>query len=252
MDDWILGCGPDGSPDRVLHTRSGRLLRLEGRASSFGERPILSGRDGGVADFAGGIDRKLRVLAGLSAPPVYSSGRIATIGIEEVSLRIGAQTYVLPSSPRGWYPPAIWEDSMLWVEDDGAGGEDIWIWSPLSDRGRLLAGGPESQRHVVADRSGAAWIEDEAVVLWDGSLVRRLPAAPVDRLAYSGGVACWSEWVDSGIDIRCSDGASLGRAGNQLWPSVSRNWLLFQEDGQAMLASREPAPELPCTDGESR
>jgi hypothetical protein len=87
-----------------------------------------------------------------------------------------------------------------------------------------------------------------AVVVLDlvSGLRARFPADTgfLDGPTLDGGVACWSDRAalarGGDIDVRCSDGFVLARAGHQLHPSRSRGRMIVRE-GARLLAVAFPA-----------
>jgi hypothetical protein len=176
-----------------------------------------------------------RIHQHINAPPTGKDSKWAYTTEEELGILEGRHLQKISAHPRGWYPPAWWGDSVVWVEDDKKGGEDLWIFSK-EEGARLFRGGALEQRHPTSFGETLAWLEGDSIGIW--SLGKPKPtflnAHVVDRLAMDEDHICWSE-QGSDIDIHCNDGFVLQRKGHQLWPSLWGDFLLFREEGQLML-----------------
>lgn len=248
---WVVACGPDGQVDRAISLVSGAELRLPFASEAPGLGPgaiYAAGPAGGLALLADGQVRGLeeltRVTDALVAPPATDGRHVAIAAADHVQafLATDRQRRRIEARPAGWYAPALAWPWVAWVEDAGADGEDVRACHmERGDAPVTLAGGPGYQRHVVGDGHWLAWVEEDAVVIWDTVTDARTrhPAitgfhAPI---SLSDGVACWETRDGPDIDIACSDGLMVRRAGDQRWPSRSGPWLLFREDGRSWLLS---------------
>jgi|GEM_PF-5903121 len=236
---WIVGCNPQGEISELYHVESMRRQRLQVESEFVGFDPIegkiMHGR-AGVWDLKSQEQQRFpRITEKLSAPAMGKNGVWAYTTETSISIIEGRKKIQIEAYPRGWYPPAWWGNSIVWVEDDGSGGEDLWM---LTDRqqAQVLRGGDIAQRHPVGSGDRLAWIEGERVGIWTFGEpeAQFFPASVVDRLALSAERLCWSQrGVD--IDIHCADGFSLERPGNQIWPAIWEGFLLFREGEQLML-----------------
>ena len=237
---WILGCNPRGMVTNAHHVESMRQQEFDAATEFVGlGAGILQGRKG---LWMLEEERRYafpRIQKELNAPPTGKDSLWAFTTEDGLGILEGRQLQEIAARPRGWYPPAWWGDSVVWVEDDRRGGEDLWIYSKENGP-RLLRGGPEAQRHPVSYGETLAWLEGDTIGLW--SLGDQKPtfwdANVVDRLAINAKRVCWSE-QEKDIDIHCNDGFVLQRKGHQIWPSLWGDFLLFREEGQLMLYRME-------------
>ena len=247
--EWVLGCGSEGAVDRALSLSSGTIITLPVTATSPGVaagRVYVPGWGGGLIALAedGGT-----LSAGIStiheppvAPPAIDGERVALLSAGRVqAAELTADARLLHEiSPAGWYPPALTDGHVAWVERGE--GEDVW-WMALPDgTPMLLAGGPGSQRHVVGHKHWLAWVEESAVILLDTQSGDRQTfevttgfSAPITLW---DGVVCWEQW-GADIDIVCSDGMTVSRPGHQQWPSRFGPWLLFREAERVWLLTAD-------------
>lgn len=253
--EWVAACGPNGQVDRVISLNGGAELRLPFAATSPGlasDTVYAPGLDGGMAmvvmDAIDASEDLTRVVDALVAPPATDGIHIAVLGRDylEAFAATERQRRRISARPAGWYPPALAWPWVAWVEDAGPDGEDVRAVNMLKqDPPMTIAGGPGYQRHVVGDGTHLAWVEEDAVVLWDTDTDerRRIPAktgfnAPI---TLSDGVVCWESRDGVDVDIACSDGLVVQRPGDQLWPSREGPWLLFRE-GDVSWVVRAGAP----------
>lgn len=273
---WVVGCGPSGEVDRALSLKSGRLVKLPRALTSpgLGEGAIYApGLDGWLyrldEDGAHAVEGIARVTAPPLAPPATDGIHVAILTDRGVEAFAATEHHhrVFPTRPWGWYPPALAWPDVAWVTDGGPDAEDIWWIDAVNGRHpQPLAAGPGHQRHVVGSEHWLAWVEDDAVVVLDITSGARhryrantgFSAAP----SLWRDVACWEERPPltptdeaprgpsgleaptDGIDIRCSDGVTVGGPGDQHKPSRWADWLLYRDGKRVMLYTLpdEPIP----------
>lgn len=237
---WVVGCGPGGVVDRALSLETGVLHHLPSPATAPAlddGQVYLPGADGGrlrLTPTAVHRDETgVRLRDPLAAPPALRDDAIVVLAEDAVLVaRVGdplRRRY--PSSPQGWYPPAIAGDRVAWIE----AGERLW-WMTL-DKGHpeaMPVAGPNA-RHVVASGPYLSWVEPDRLVQMDVRTAD-VQVFPV-RTGFSappsawGAVLCWEQWGEVDLDVRCSDGLQVQRPGHQQWPSRWEKWLLFREAG---------------------
>lgn len=237
---WVVGCNPRGMIDQAYHIESRRIQRLSEESESIGFGEGLFQKQHGVWNLQEKhYDPFPRVRAQVNAPLSGSGNQWAYTTEASLGIIQGRQSVSIEAHPRGWYPPVWWGNRVVWVEDDGAGGEDLWIYSAAKGAS-LLRGGPLDQRHPIANDMYLAWIEGGQIGIWhqDHKEPRFVEASVVDRLTMDANRVCWSQrGID--IDIHCSDGFILHRKGHQIWPSLWNGILLFREAGQLMMYKLE-------------
>jgi hypothetical protein len=258
---WLLYCEA-GRLDRALHLPTRTRMTLQDAARS----PGASGAtDGSATLFDPAIgtwrlpslpvgeasispEAVLGLTGPFAGPPGVGTVHAAVVWADRVEVALlGAQRAVrmrtparavageevalveTPGSPQG-------EALAAWVEDAGADGFDIVGTTGRGDRVPLSTG-PGDARLLASDGRSVAWVEQDAVVVVD--------AASRDRVRHEANtgflhaptldadVACWEERPPAGcpgdVDIRCSDGTTVGGPGDQLAPSLARGVLVFRE-----------------------
>ena len=235
--DWVVGCGSNGHVDRAISLLDGKLIRLPTSSESvgFGEVPVFGRR--GVYDWQDArLNSTVRIINEMVAPSFNQHDRIASLESDQVRLRVGAKSWTASANPRGWYPPALLGQQVIWVNDDGDGGSDLMSWRP-GESVEVYAGGDGEQRHVVSSKTHVAYLDSNQVVVRNqaAQITASYSAIVIDRLSIWEDNVCWSAWSTEDIDIFCSNGFHLARKGHQLWPSHSDKALVFQEEGQVMI-----------------
>jgi len=233
---WVVGCNPQGMIDQVYHVESMRSQRLFHSSESIGLGEGLFQEQHGVWNLQKHeYDDFPRIRVELNAPLRGTGKQWAYTTESSLGIVQGRQSMSIDAHPRGWYPPAWWGDRVVWVEDDGSGGEDLWMYS-VSEGASVLRGGAVSQRYPVANDIFLAWIEGNQIGIWNQNHQepRFINASVVDRLTMDSQRVCWSQRGED-IDIHCSDGFILQRKGHQLWPSLWNGILIFRESNQLMM-----------------
>ena len=252
---WLISCHRAGQLTHALHLPTGTLHTLPRPLDTAATAPgalYAPGRAGGlftltVAGITEAADTTV-VHGTLDAPPATDGHHVALLVDGEVQAfaATARSRRTWPAAPRGWYPPALRWPVVAWVADGGETGEDVLAIRLDGRAGPTpLAAGPGHQRHVVASESHLAWVEEDAVVVWDPETEAavRHPA----RTGFSAApslwqdVACWEERTETGVDLRCSDGLVVDGPGHQRYPSRHDRWLLYREEGRLMLYTA-PAP----------
>jgi len=188
----------------------------------------------------------VRFFRPMITPPTTNDVIVAGLARDAVMVtRRGERvTSLVEAHPVGWYPPAVAGDRVAWVnQGTEAGVEQIW-WMTIEDRQpEPLTPDATHARHVVGAGSLLAWVEPGSVQLLNVETHERqefkvstgFSAPPT---AWSGGV-CWETWGPTDLDIVCSDGMEVRRAGHQRWPSRYDEWLIFRE-GEIVWLMRAP------------
>ena len=231
---WIVGCDPRGMVDRAYHIESMKTVRFPKEVEYVGLGDVIQLGSLGVFDLSNQKwNKKIRIRKS-NAPSVQLGQQWAYTSAHGVHIQEGNVSRKIQAHPRGWYAPAWWNNSIVWVEDDGKGGEALWKWNTKQGVEPLLQS-QENQRHPVAQEDRLVWVEDHAIGVWEyGHLPRYISARVVGRVALTKERLCWSQRAKD-IDIHCTNGFVLSREKHQLWPSMWREYLLFREDGQLML-----------------
>jgi hypothetical protein len=259
---WVVGCSATGRVDRAYDLRTRTTIAL----SEGGEAPGVGG---------GAVWVPTRGAWQLPTPTADPAvlhfadepvGPPATDGLHgAAAFADHVETFVLTdhlrvhteAAPIPWYRTALAWPWSAWIEDGGASHEDVWMRTPEGTR-RPLARTDRRERHVAGDDRWFAWVDDAGVYVEapDTGERRFYPADTgfAGGLALWGPVACWEDRSalragTGDIDVRCSDGLSLSRPGNQMAPARLGPWLLFREDGRVMLAT---ATELVLDDDDPR
>ncbi|MEC7985702.1 MAG: hypothetical protein VX278_11105 [Myxococcota bacterium] len=233
---WILGCNRRGLVAESYNPQTYRTTQLPAGYEYVGlGGAVQLGADGSFSLTTKTLDKKERILEAVNAPPAGNENIWVYTTDEAVFYKEGRQAQSVQARPKGWYPPALWGERIVWVENDGVGGETLWLWDLETTRPLMPSSSP--QRHPIASGLWLGWVEEEKIWLGNFQLneKRVIDAKAVDRLALHNEKACWSQWGEDDIDIHCSDGFVLKREKHQLWPSLWGNKLVFQEDGRLMM-----------------
>ncbi|MCB9796265.1 MAG: hypothetical protein H6741_26525 [Alphaproteobacteria bacterium] len=248
---WATGCGA-GVVDRAQQLVSGEQLRLERGVTLPAIGPGLlwaMGRPYGAwfLPAVAPVSTGPLLQEALVSPPATDGRRVALLTQDAVTTSsLGENTRQRSAArPAPWYPPAVSERWVAWV-DAGArdtSGEDIHVLGPDDLSPLPLVAKAGHQRHVAASERWLAWIEDDAVAVQDLTAPeRRSHAADAHTargLSSWGPVACWEQWTGAEVDLACSDGLVVQRPGDQRGPSRFGPWLLFREGPQVLLVTAE-------------
>lgn len=259
---WIAWCSPTGRVDRAtdLVTRATASLSAAVEAPGLGPAAILAGIRGlfRLPDPLP-VAEAVRVADPPIGPPATDGTHAAFAWADRVEA-FDVTDVVRPRTdarPLLGQPVAIAWPWAAWVEDGGVTGEDIWA---RAEDGRRfpLARAPRSERLVVGQDRWIAWTDEEGVYVQDmGRGERRVYAADTGfqhAPSLWGPVACWEDRgalrAGAGdIDLLCSDGLELRRAGHQRAPARWGPWLLFREGERTWVAT---APFLVLDDDDPR
>ena len=233
---WIVGCDMSGMLAQAYHVESMQLQHIDVATEYVGLGMGLLQEKYGVWNFEEAARSFVpRITKEINAPPSGSEHGWAYTTESHLGVLQGRVSHEIEAQPRGWYPPVWWGDSVVWVEDDGKGYGDLWIYS-VQEGASLLRGGELDQRYPIAMGNRLAWIEGDTIAIWlqgeHAPIIQK--ASVVDRLAMDENRICWAQRGED-IDIQCSDGFVLKREGHQLWPSLWNGFLLFREEGRLML-----------------
>ena len=230
MQDRVISCAANHKVGRGLSLKTGEVFQFSATETQvgFGDAVVL-GKLGTYDFLEKKVSQKDRIVEDLVSPPVSMGNNVAYLGEEFVALRIGRQSFTHKANPNGWYPPALSNKWVGWVEND-----QIYVWNPMTGDPSVNIG---NGRHIQGNATGFFWYTDTHIHFWSPHTEEkwRIKAKVVDRLGVFEDRVCWSQWGDKDIDIHCSDGFVLQRKGNQLWPSIYKDWLLFQENGKPMV-----------------
>ena len=234
---WVIGCDSAGLVDRAYHIQSMKTVYFDEGREFVGLGSGVQLGSAGVFNIERQTRDKTVRIRNATAPPIYSSERWGYTTQNEICIQKGRVTQKSAANPRGWYPPAWWKDSLVWVEDDGKGGEDLWLWNPSQGSPKALWTKGGNQRHPISKGARLAWVEDNRIGLWEDTELKFIESVSVvDRLALSQDRICWSQKNQGeDIDIYCHDGFVLKRSKHQTWPVLWKDYLLFREDGLMML-----------------
>ncbi len=230
IQEWVVSCAANNKIGRALSLQTGEVVQFSATEMQVGFGDDIFLGKAGSYDFAQKkVLKKARIVSDLIAPPTAFKETVAYLGEEFVAFRVGRQSFTHKTSPDGWYPPAISNDWVGWVEN-----EHIHAWHSSSAEPAIQLG---KGRHIKGTEKGFFWYTDTAIKFWNPTTLEQwsIPARVVDRISVFADLVCWSQWGEKDIDIHCSDGFVLQREGHQLWPSVEQDWLLFQENGKPMV-----------------
>ena len=234
---WMSSCGPDGSVSQLVHLESDLNVDLPNGLNEWVSVQFWVGGLQGGLWMAGELDEQFRLSLPVRSPATVSDRYAVGLGESEVWIKsIKSQSIVsVKASPKPWQSPALLDEQVAWVNDDGQGGADIWKWS--QEEGAIpLATGPSWQHGVVSFSRHWAWLEPDHVVIYnvETATVRKINAKVVDGLTVFEDGVCWSALNQQDLDVYCSDGFSLERAGHQRWPYRSDGVLIFREQQEVM------------------
>ena len=240
---WIFGCSSDGRPDRALQVANGEQHRFAYPEGDWGiSNGVVLDLQRKTAFEPGRDGARLTPISSPLHAPLVSDGQTVVFsgerGIETMLLGGNTRTRLSDSKPAPWYPPAINDHGLFWVElHDGQ--EEIH-WRPHNTESQeRFAAGPMPLRHVVGEGDHVAWMSDSAVFLKNLSTAefQEFPAVvhSNDSLTLSDGLVCFEALDEHDLDIFCSNGFHLKRPGDQRRPSIWRDWLVFHEGRQTLL-----------------
>lgn len=227
---FLLHCGPTGEVDRFLDLSTGDTHELVGLERPFTEhRGVIYalGREQGIWRLPatrpeGEGDFALQAVT----PAAFDGERVAVGHADQITVFLhGEKTHKLyDARPAPWYPPALPEGWMVWVDWASGRGE----LRALQDGARhpvLFARGRRHQAHPVADGRWLVWIDDGDVVLadteaqirhrWRTDAGHEGPPALFDRYA------CWGERTSDGEQVRCSDGFTIDGRMPSIWGALT-------------------------------
>lgn len=246
---YVVGCGPDGGPDRFLVPGDG-WVTLASPADDYavGDGTLYAlGADRGLWALPDPTPRApaARVDAPVG-PPGRGAGRVAYATRDAlVVFEDPKHRYLHDARPDLWQPPAIAGDAarplIVWAEVRGG---DVDLHALEGKDPVPFATGPGRQHHAAANGPILAWVDDGDVVVADviaGTRTRFAADAGFEGPPAVGadGLVCWGDRGD-GFRVRCSDGLDVpGRM-----PSIGAGAVLVHDtEGGATLWSRpETAP----------
>jgi len=127
---------------------------------------------------------------------------------------------------------------IIWETDGPADDADLWMQPVGVQERRGLDVGPGDQHHAVSSGDWIAWVSRGSIKFWNMQTgVRKMVTASTGfnaPPALRGDMACWEFRGPKDIDIRCSNGFELPRAGHQTHPMLTGDRLLFREEGRLM------------------
>ena len=236
---WVSSCNGQGKIDALFSIETEEMTVLD--------KPVLN--VGSVGSFAwaginGGswtgsdLDKRYRLTRELIAPPSVNDQWVVGVTDKAVVIKnIHTQKLDhIEANPKPWYPPAIQESGVAWVNDDGQGGEDIWLWSFEREAIEVLASGSAWQRSIAAWDDHWGWAEDDGIhILTISTGEHQIQSGQVvdGPIAWESGL-CWTAIVLEDVDVFCSDGSHLKRPGEQRWPYRTGMDVVFQEQGKVM------------------
>lgn len=243
----MVGCGPHGAVDRALsiHTGQLHLLPISGRSPALGDSVLyLPGHSGGLVQLLSSGPELALDTATIHTPSIAPAAirgeRVALLSAGSVqSSRVTDRVrHIHDADPVGWYPPALTDTHVAWVDTGGRSSvTEVW-WMPLdgsTEPERLSAPG----RHVIGSPDRLAWVTDTHLHWLD--LATGETSSRIVQTGFSsppaiwGGVLCWEHWGTSDLDITCDDGLLVTRPGHQQHPSRWGRWLLYREGDQPWL-----------------
>lgn len=245
---WLFSCDRQGRVAQALRLADGHRVTLPVPA----EQPALGpgcvyvpGVGGGLWLLGDGdpvaVEKVAFVPEALAAPPVTDCAHIAILTKDSVqAFAIGDVVRKgHPAHPSGWDPPALAFPLVAWVEEPTPGERDVVALNVETGARIPLATGPGPARHVIGADGLLAWVEAEAIAVYDPAdgQTRRAPAqtgfsAPPDL---DQGIVCYEDRSGADLDLACTDGWRLHRPGHQQAPQRSGALVLFREEGRLMV-----------------
>jgi len=259
---WLVVCNARGQLSEALDLETGVRHTLPFSSATAGLGPsavYVAGEGGGLAllttESADSVDDIVMIRGRLVSPPATDGTHIAALDAGHIQALAATDRSrrLVETAPVGWQPPALAWPHVAWAARTEAGDADLyWLDAETGTGPVLLAGGPGEQHHVVSSGSHLAWVEPGAVVVLDVASGTR-SEHPADTgfsapLSIWADVVCWEDRTGPDLDLRCSDGLHLARAGHQQWPARWKDRLVFREDGRVWLYTLpDPEPELTPT-----
>lgn len=251
---WVVACGADGLVDHVVSVHSGQQfpLPISARSPALGDGTIyIPGLRGGLIALQEGgpvrVDGTAVIHTPTVSPAAIRGQRVAVLGEDTVQTALvsEASRRLYPASPVGWYPPALTETGVAWVDTGGQPtNTEIWWMSLSNDQPQQLAA---EGRHVVGSDTHLVWVTDTHLIkhdIADGHQTTvNVQTGFLSAPTIWQDVVCWEHWGELGdVDISCDDGLNVHRPGHQHHPSRWGRWLLFQEAGQSwLMTAMEPS-----------
>ena len=195
------------------------------------------------------IHGDIHPCAGTAFPRVIGAHVVVCDRHGEPSIRIHSETGAMalepaPKSidPSGLIPPPMLGSApvanahgVAWVSSQHRGTRELWWRGAGSSLPMALDAGAADPHHPVSDGRRIAWVSGGRIKTYDPVTAERtivdaatgFHAAP----AFHDGILCWETRTDTDVDIACSDGVVLTRAGHQTRPVRTATQLYFFENG---------------------
>jgi hypothetical protein len=240
LDTMVLGCGPDGSVDRMMSLHDQKIVDLPEKNNwSTGEVLFRTGSPGGIWDPTSKRWVSDRILV-QNAVGRSQFGLIAVLGETEILLREKDERiqYQRAAKPIGWHPPAITNNVVAWIEGLEQDAKIvIWHWQ---EGDKITTISSISPLYLYSDESRLVWNEPNRIRIYNTETKQsdEIEVSNIQGLTVDSNLICWSEWVEKDLDIRCDDGFHLRREGNQEWPQLHATGLYFRENGVLMWLPR--------------
>ena len=256
--DWVVGCNESGLVANAWNVHSKILVELPFTfAKAFcNDGYIYSPANGLFEITAQGLEPIKTTKTANSQDTIYTTDGTHLVALTRDSVSVfenqdtTKRIYETHSSQRrgavlAW-PIVVWES--------GQHGEEALWWSISGGVPELVPTvgtnmGNDRQHMVFGDGSEFGWVSKDKITVMNTNGETRDIAAETGfngPPSMSNGVVCWEHRGLVDVDIQCSDGLLANGSGHQLWPSRSKEWLIYQiETGKRDTVSQTDTPVEP-------
>lgn len=197
------------------------------------------------------IHGQYQACPNLAAPRADQAGIIACDRTGRPSIRIDPKSLSLQNGhsppdvpdPPTLVPPVMMgtvpvtlNEGIAWVSSGFEGRRELWWLNSHAELPIALDVGHTDPHHPVTDGTRIAWVSDGAIKTFHPQSGERTRIEAQTGFhsppTFDEGTLCWEDRSTTDVDILCSDGMHLKRAGHQTRPVRHGTTLFFFEDGR--------------------
>ena len=179
------------------------------------------------------VDARLVVCTSAGEPTVRIDPKTRVISVESAPTTVDPAG-LIPSPMLGTTPIAN-DHGIAWVSGEHKGTRELWWQRAGSSLPIALDAGAAEPNHPVSDGRRIAWVSAGRIKTYDPVNGRKTTVDAATGFhtppAFHDGTLCWETRTDTDVDIVCSDGVTLTRAGHQTRPVRIGTQLYFFENG---------------------
>ena len=126
---WLSSCDSDGAVEQLIHMESNMAVDLSNASDDWVSPQFWVGGIQGGLFHEGDLDGVYRLVEPLISPAMASDLFVVGLGASEVWIKsvMTQKITTIDARPKPWQLPAVLDDQVAWVNDDGHGGADILI-----------------------------------------------------------------------------------------------------------------------------